>query len=133
MPAQQTAQAAVTSMRYPGVLASVPVARHLVRDVLRGSPRLDDLELIAAELVTNAIRHTPSGRPGGTFTVTIRRSPRWARLEVADWGDGQWIAPASDGAAEYGRGLIIVTALADQFGWAADVGRAQVTWAEVTW
>jgi anti-sigma regulatory factor (Ser/Thr protein kinase) len=36
-----------------------------VRGILAGSPRADDMELIAAELVSNAIRHTPSGGVGG--------------------------------------------------------------------
>jgi anti-sigma regulatory factor (Ser/Thr protein kinase) len=133
MPAQQAAQVAVTSVRYPGVPASVPVARHLLRAVLAGSPRLDDLELVVAELMTNAIRHTPSGGPGGSFTMTIRHTPRWARLEITDSGDGQWLVPPGDGTAEDGRGLVIVTMLADRFGRQADAGRSQVTWAEAAW
>src|SRR5690349_3904837 len=48
----------------PGVPAIVSVARRLVRAALRDSPRLGDIELIMSELVTNAIRHTPSGETG---------------------------------------------------------------------
>jgi anti-sigma regulatory factor (Ser/Thr protein kinase) len=133
MPAHQTAQVTVTSRRYLGVPASVTAARRLVREVLDGSPRWDDAELIAAELMTNAIRHTPSGCPGGTFTITIRHSSRWARLEVTDLGVGQWLAPPSDGTAEYGRGLVIVDMLAENFGRDVGDGGMPTVWAEITW
>jgi len=37
--------------------------------------RADDMELIAAELASNAIRHTSSGQDGGEFTLTVRAEP----------------------------------------------------------
>jgi anti-sigma regulatory factor (Ser/Thr protein kinase) len=111
----------------------VPAARRLLRDILAGSPRAGDLELIAAELITNAIRHTPSGHDGGTFTITIRSGPGRARIEVEDLGSGQWHALSCDAFAEYGRGLTLVRALADDAGHDAASGRRHRTWAEVTW
>ena len=104
-----------------------------MRGILADSPRTDDMELIASELATNAIRHTPSGTPGGSFTVTVRTGPAWARLEVADTGTGVWSAPeGQDHDAEYGRGLEIVAIVADKLG--HDIGPAcQVMWAEVLW
>ena len=47
------------------------------------------MELIAAELASNAIRHTLSGQDGGEFTLTVRAEPGWARLEVSDAGTGE--------------------------------------------
>jgi len=41
-------------MTYPGTPASIPAARQFLRCVLAWSPRVDDLELIAAELMSNA-------------------------------------------------------------------------------
>jgi anti-sigma regulatory factor (Ser/Thr protein kinase) len=104
-----------------------------VRGILAGSPRADDMELITAELASNAIRHTPSGEDGGEFTLTVRTELGWARVEVSDTGTGQWNGPrdASD-EDEYGRGLAIVAALADKLGHDIHVG-GQTVWAEVTW
>ena len=92
------------------------------------------MELIAAELASNAIRHTPSGDPGGEFTITIRTGPGWARIEVSDTGTGEWHPQPSDGdpGAEYGHGLAIIAVVADKFG--HDVhADGQTLWAEVGW
>ena len=122
-----------TSVTFPGLPAIVPSARRFVRGILAGSPRADDMELITAELASNAILHTPSGDSGGEFTLTVRTAPGWARVEVSDSGAGEWNAPR-DGSAddEYGRGLAIIAALADKLGHDIRVG-GQTVWAEVTW
>ena len=132
---QQATEAAVTSVTYPGIPESVPAVRRLVRAALAHSPRVSDLELVAAELATNAIRHTPSGLEGGTFTVTVRRLPGQARLEVTDQGTMPWRqAPANgDGLAEHGRGLAVVAALADEAGHAVTEDGAGVSWAGLSW
>jgi anti-sigma regulatory factor (Ser/Thr protein kinase) len=44
----------------PGTPSSVPVARRLVREALRGCPRADDLMVAVTELGTNAITHSAS-------------------------------------------------------------------------
>ena len=122
-----------TSVTFPGLPAIVPSARRFVRGILADSPRADDMELITAELASNAIRHTPSGEDGGDFTLTVRAEPGWARVEVSDSGTGAWSAPgAGSDDDEYGRGLAIVAALADKLG--HDIGRGgQTVWAEVSW
>lgn len=122
-----------TSVTFPGLPAIVPSARRFVRGILAGSPRSDDMELIASELASNAILHTPSGHDGGEFTVTVRTGPGWARVEVSDTGTGQWNAPSGpDGDNEHGRGLAIVAALADKLGHDIRAG-GQTVWAEVSW
>jgi Histidine kinase-like ATPase domain len=78
------------SVTFPGLPAIVPAARRYVRGVLEGTPRGDDVELIASEFIANAIRHTPSGDKGGTFTVRISGGNGWTRIEVSDAGTGQW-------------------------------------------
>jgi anti-sigma regulatory factor (Ser/Thr protein kinase) len=127
------------TITYPGTPASVSAARRLVRRLLADASRVDDLELIAAELAANAIRHTPSGREGGRFTVTVRRRAGRARLEVADQGCGPWLRPAagsrgnggSSSGAECGRGLAIVAALADEIGLCVAADGSNVLWAEI--
>ena len=132
---QKATGVAVTSATYPGTPESVPEVRRFVRALLANSPRAYDLELIASELVTNAIHHTPSGQEGGKLTVTIEHQPGRARLEVTDRGTSCW-HPAQrggDGVAEHGRGLQIVAALADEIGYAVTAGQGQAIWAVLTW
>lgn len=123
------------SVTFPGLPAIVPAARRYVRGVLEGTPRGDDVELIASEFIANSIRHTLAGGKGGTFTVRISGGNGWTRIEVSDAGTGQWSLPAAsqpDDDAEYGRGLAIVAALADKLG--HDVTTTgQTLWAEVHW
>ncbi len=121
------------SVTFPGLPAIVPSARRFVRGILAGSPRADDIELITAELASNAILHTPSGENEGQFTITVRTGPGWARVEVTDAGVGEWNAPRGGSADdEYGRGLSIVAALADKLGHDIRQG-GQTVWAEVNW
>jgi two-component sensor histidine kinase len=124
---------ATTSIRYPGKPASVPAARQLLRCVLSWSPRADDLELIVSELMSNAIQHTPSGRDGGTVALTIRWTPGAARIELEDDGTGHWGTARHDPFAECGRGLMLVSALADGTGHDITPDRHHRVWAEVTW
>lgn len=122
-----------TAVTFPGLPAIVPSVRKFVRGILADSPCADDMELIAAELASNAIRHSPAGQDGGEFTVTVRTGAGWARIEVSDTGTGEWNAPQSaDLDAEYGRGLAIVAALADKLG--HDItASGQTVWAEAAW
>jgi serine/threonine-protein kinase RsbW len=122
-----------TSVTFPGLAAIVPSARRFVRGVLAASPRADEMELVACELITNAIKHTASGDDGGTFTVRVRTGTGWARVEVSDASTGQWYPRDDRGAEdEYGRGLAIVAALAEKFGHDA-TPTGQTLWAEVHW
>lgn len=122
-----------STVTFPGLVAIVPSARRFVRGILGNSPRGDDMELIACELISNAILHSPSGEDGGEFTVTVRTGNGWARVEVFDTGTGEWHPPdGEDLDAEYGRGLAIIAALADKLG--HDVtATGQTVWAEVGW
>ena len=120
-------------MTFPGLPAIVPSARRFVRGLLADSPRAEDMELVASELVTNAILHTPSGDTGGEFTVRLITGTGWARVEVSDAGTGQWHPRESLGSDdEYGRGLAIVASLADKFGHDA-TATGQTLWAEIHW
>ncbi|GLW63890.1 ATP-binding protein [Actinomadura rubrobrunea] len=118
---------------YPGLPSMVPAIRAFVRGLLGDTPRTDDAELVACELVTNALRHTPSGSDGGKVAVTVATVPGCARITVADAGSGAWTPPVStDDIAEYGRGLLIVSVLADRFGHEAN-DEGQAVWAEFEW
>jgi anti-sigma regulatory factor (Ser/Thr protein kinase) len=118
----------------PGVATMVGTARRLARAALNGSPRADDLELIISELVTNAIRHTPSGCAGASVSLRVIATAGWARVEVRDLGDdASWSGRTErPEEAECGRGLVIVNALADRAGREAVTG-GQLVWAELRW
>jgi anti-sigma regulatory factor (Ser/Thr protein kinase) len=103
---------------------SVPAARRFAADALLawGLPCLTDyVVLCVSELATNALLHGVP--PGRGFRLFLSRGGGELRVEVHDSGDGQPArasrADGADGAeaeAESGRGLVLVDALADDWG-----------------
>ncbi|MFF4347744.1 ATP-binding protein [Streptomyces sp. NPDC001530] len=95
---------------------AVTVCRRTVRLILtlHGLIRLADVaELLAAELVSNAVRHTKG-------PATLRLCWRDGVLRIGTWDASPEpppykLAVASD--AEAGRGLGLVQACADNWGW----------------
>ncbi|GAA1741958.1 ATP-binding protein [Nonomuraea bangladeshensis] len=90
---------------FPGTEDQVPRARHFVRYLFADSSRRDDAEVAVAELATNAIRHTGSGRSRGTFIIELARTT--VAVTVASTTAAGAAFPASDGAAgsmPYGAG-----------------------------
>jgi anti-sigma regulatory factor (Ser/Thr protein kinase) len=78
--------------------------------------RLEELELLVSELVTNSIRHAGLGEEG-SVSLRVRVSPRLARVEVTDAGEG--FEPPSfsgDPALLDGWGLLLVERLTDRWG-----------------
>lgn len=112
----------------------VSAMRAFVRAMLNGSPRIDDAELIISELGTNALRHSPSGAPGGEVRVSVTTKTGWARICVTDQGTRAWerTLSAPDEEEETGRGLLLVCTLADRVGQETEPG-SQTMWAEITW
>ncbi|WP_441251728.1 ATP-binding protein [Kitasatospora sp. McL0602] len=110
-------------------LPAVGAVRHRLRAALTlwGVPQLaDTAELLASELVTNALLHT--GR-GALFDAVLSPESR-LRVEVQD-GTSQLPGrqPQSD-VATSGRGLVLVEALADDWGVQLR-GEGKVTWFEL--
>ncbi|QVQ52196.1 ATP-binding protein [Spiractinospora alimapuensis] len=100
-----------------GTPESVGEARAWLRSVLslRGADKNDiaDAALVLSELASNAVVHSRSGLPGGTYTVSAHCSARRVRITVTDNGSR---CPRNPGAntpcapplAENGRGLLLV-------------------------
>ncbi|MFJ9543614.1 ATP-binding protein [Streptomyces sp. NPDC101225] len=90
-------------------------ARSWTRAALDGHPHSEDAALIVTELGTNALTHTASGEPAGTFRVTLTTSELITVIAVTDSGATS-TAPEiqqPSGNATNGRGLAIVATLAD--------------------
>jgi anti-sigma regulatory factor (Ser/Thr protein kinase) len=90
--------------------------------------------LLASELSANAVVHSRSAQPGGTFTVRAEILPgRYAWLEVEDQG-GPWID--REPGEERGRGLAMVASLAGEGNWVVQDGSTpgtRVVWARLDW
>ncbi|WP_327109289.1 ATP-binding protein [Nonomuraea glycinis] len=118
---------------FPGTLDQVPRARHFTRYLLADSDHRHDAELIAGELAANAVRHTASGRPKGTFIVELTRTTATTTIAVYDcgWGGVPRFGRLFGIDAECGRGLAIVAALADQFGYEGNEEIGHQVWARM--
>ncbi|GAB2520813.1 ATP-binding protein [Nocardiopsis aegyptia] len=106
---------------FPGVATSLTQARAWAGARLtdQGVDVPDDLPLVLTELATNAIRHTRSSDPGGTFTVRLILGPKRVRVEVRDNGPRGHHTPAVrpwSPTAVSGRGLAIVEAFSASWG-----------------
>ncbi|MFJ5680017.1 ATP-binding protein [Streptomyces sp. NPDC093097] len=136
------ADAGVAEPCGPGGVASFPgddfasarAARRFVREVAgawRLPPeRIDVLETVVGELVANALEHSGSR----DIVVEVARADRVVRVGVIDEGQG-WASARRepDGEQERGRGLLIVGAVAERWGWGertADAG-GHTVWADI--
>ncbi len=106
--------AGTATRRFARRADEVPMARRFVRDTLADHPSSLDAELLACELVTNAVQHATDAA-GVTVAVT-RRGPV-VHVDVID--DGRSGLPhwrESDGHDEGGRGFQIVNEIAPRWG-----------------
>lgn len=121
--AADSAQIASWRIALPHHPAAVPMARAMVRAALadiEASADCDTAELLTAELVANAVEHTPCGVP---IQLVIELLPTGCHVEVHDAypappGDLSPAAPlpAPDPRQEHGRGLLLVRALSSDCG-----------------
>jgi signal transduction histidine kinase len=71
------------------------------------------VELLTAELVSNAVVHGPAGGP---VRVRLRVAGPYVRVEVTDTGHGSPTVRHPEPTAASGRGLALVDALAESWG-----------------
>nr|WP_246339950.1 ATP-binding protein [Streptomyces lunaelactis] len=112
-----------------GDLTAVREVRRALRELLRhwGKPdRAHVAELLASELVTNALIHTDHG---AVVTATVAAST--LRVEVRDFVAGLPVprVPTAD-LGTNGRGLVLVQSLADAWG-VRTHGVGKVVWFEL--
>jgi anti-sigma regulatory factor (Ser/Thr protein kinase) len=109
----------------------VGAARAFLAAALTGWPAADDAVLCLSELASNAIMHSRSREPGGSFTVRAQLDRQRLRVEVADQG-GPWDSPGRPSADEQnGRGLLIVSQLAARWGCTGHSRSGWTVWYEL--
>jgi serine/threonine-protein kinase RsbW len=108
-PAQALAER-TSEITYPGAAEHIRAVRADLRPLLADCPTADDVILCASELATNAVLHSNSRLPGGTFTVRAAINPgHYVRIEVEDNG-GPWTPATSDAAHHHGLDIICIVA-----------------------
>ncbi|HVM10360.1 MAG TPA: SpoIIE family protein phosphatase [Acidimicrobiales bacterium] len=120
-----------TSRSFPAEPTSSRAARRFVDDALRAwslDDHAGDVALVVSELVTNALLHVRS-----SIRVTVLASrpeaERAVRIEVHDESTSLPVPGAIGDASMTGRGLGIITELADRWGVEA-AAPGKVVWAE---
>ena len=117
------------SRAFPGTPDQVREARRFLADILAGQQVTGDAVLCLSELVSNAVVHSDSGKPGGQFTVHVEMNENSLRIEVLD-GGGLW-AGAGVLDEQHGRGLNIVSQLARAWGRDGDSETGWTVWYEL--
>ncbi|GAA2775927.1 hypothetical protein GCM10010521_63180 [Streptomyces rameus] len=115
-------------------LNAVKSARQFITDSLHTwglDDLIDDTQLLTSEIVTNALIHADSD-----VDLRLREYPDHLRLEIHDTDPTPPIptpitlAPDTNQHAEHGRGLLIVDALATQWG-NTPTGRGKTIWVNI--
>ena len=116
-------QATVFERSYLGTMEQVREVCADMTAITDGCALSDDLVLITSELATNAILHSRSGRPAGTFTVRVTLYPDdYAWVEVIDQG-GEWMSDRRR------HGLTALASIAGDGNWGIDGDEAcHVAW-----
>lgn len=119
---------------FDGQAVSVSAARAWANDLLArhvGDEVRESAVLLLSELVTNAVVHSNSGRrPGGQVTVFLAAGDGAAYCEVIDDGSATSVPTVQDLSEEDagGRGLWMVNAIADAWGFHHDDEVGNAVW-----
>lgn len=108
----------------------VRAARQWVAAHLEGRRRAGDMETVASELLTNAVRHTADA--GNLFTVITEYDETGGiGIVVRDGGSTRSAPHVQHPTAddEHGHGMVLVSGLADSWGTSVDPTGRRDTWA----
>ena len=118
---------------FAGRADQVAPARKFAAYMLADTGRADDAELIACELISNALLHSRSGEPGGWFGVEVTRHGD-VQIAVYDLGGkGTPLLPdtAGNDSSEHGRGLHVICDLAAEIGVRGSPEDGHLVWARL--
>jgi hypothetical protein len=121
------------TVTFEGLPERLSDVRRFTVKALGDARGVDDVVLVVSELAANAIRHSASGAPDGSFTLNLAAfSDHW-HIRVDDQGSSKTprVLPADEQQDdEAGRGLPLVVAVARAWGVLGDtVGRT--VWADI--
>ena len=112
---------------------AVNEGRRWVCDQVRAMGASDDamavIELLASELLTNAVKYGPRT---GSITVLAERHGHLVDIAITDDGDEVPVLRAPGPEDLGGRGLLLVEALADQWGVELLGTRGKAVWFHLT-
>lgn len=109
----------------PGDHTAARLARHHVGEELAAWPQVEDIELVASELTTNAVQHGLA--PIDLALDLIDGHVRVTVSNQHEAGEPTLRRPGSED--DHGRGLGLVVQLADDWGWSREGDRLRV-WAD---
>lgn len=118
------------SQTFPAYPDSVPAARRYVTETLGHLPEeiCRTATLLVSELVTNAVRYA-----GSQFRLTVEytepNGPLWVGVTDSDPAQPVLLRPPV--TAEHGRGLQLVSTLADRWGVRRRRGSEKTVWFEL--
>jgi anti-sigma regulatory factor (Ser/Thr protein kinase) len=109
-------------------------ARRFTRETLREwglSALADDVEAIVGEFVANAVSHAARGASAqaGQLGLRLLRRTGEVMCAVLDPSDNAPVLRKPSRTDEAGRGLQMVDALSDVWGWSPVTGRGKAVWA----
>ena len=108
-------------------------ARRFTRNTLRDwglTSLADDAEAIVGEFVANAVSHAArAAGPGHSIGLRLLRRTGEVMCAVLDPSDSAPVLKVPDRTEEAGRGLQMVDALSDVWGWSPVTGRGKAVWA----
>ncbi|WP_253772441.1 ATP-binding protein [Goodfellowiella coeruleoviolacea] len=126
------ADATTTHLTFGSEADAASRARQVLTEVLAGlsvpAPALENARLVITELVANALIH-------GTvpFDVEITTWPGAALVTVADTNPTLPELRRAPSTEPHGRGLVIVDALADDWGVSGSASGGKTVWARLVW
>jgi anti-sigma regulatory factor (Ser/Thr protein kinase) len=115
------------SIDLPPTAGSVPVARHLVQELLQAwevPHDREDAALLVTELVANVVDHVQGE---ASLTLELSLSGDWLRIAVVDGSSIRPVVQALSHDRPRGRGLRMVEAIAVRWG-ADDHGGGKRVW-----
>lgn len=129
-----------TATRLPGADGeSVRVARDFTIATLHRwgvADRCQDIAIVVSELLTNALRHAlpapTDTRPRWPIRLGLVQPGPWVLCAVADPSEAVPVPQTPGSLAETGRGLHIIRALSDNWGYTTPDHTGKVVWATFT-
>ncbi|GAB2757661.1 hypothetical protein GCM10027072_64770 [Streptomyces bullii] len=137
MPETSSSTSASAALRVECNREGLARVRSFTRDTLHVwslDHRCDDATLVITELAANAATHalprTPEARE---IRLGFRLGPAYLLLTVSDPDDNPPVyAPTADSLEEHGRGLGIVDALSEAWGWSPTPPSGKTVWARLS-